>query len=165
MNEDQQTQTTSQQDDTTSQDQDIQALKVELENMTAMAKRALADLQNFQKRSQEERLILYPQAQADLLLMFIPVISSFHLAFQNVPTELAEHNWTQGIAQIKQQFDQIIEKIGITEINPENQPFNPLEHEAMMEVEGPKGQIVQVFEKGYKLKDKVIRPAKVGVGR
>ncbi len=139
-------------------------LELELAKMTETARRALADLQNLKKRQEEERLTLYPLAQADLLKNFLPVIDGLHLALANMPNNLESDSWAQGIKQIAKLFDDIIAKAGLSEINPVNTLFDPQEHEAMLEVEGNKGQIIQVFEKGYKLKDKVLRPAKVSVG-
>lgn len=140
-------------------------LELELAKMTETARRALADLQNLKRRQEEERLALYPLAQADLLKNFLPVIDGLHLALANMPQNLESDSWAQGVKQIAKLFDDIIQKAGLTEINPTNAPFDPQEHEAMLEVEGSKGQIIQVFEKGYKLKDKVLRPAKVSVGK
>lgn len=140
-------------------------LELELAKMTETARRALADLQNLKKRQEEERLALYPLAQADLLKNFLPVIDGLHLALANMPQNLESDSWAQGIKQIAKLFDDIIAKAGLSEINPVNTLFDPQEHEAMLEVEGSKGQIIQVFEKGYKLKDKVLRPAKVSVGK
>ncbi|PJC38183.1 nucleotide exchange factor GrpE [Candidatus Peregrinibacteria bacterium CG_4_9_14_0_2_um_filter_41_14] len=143
--------------------QQIEDLQSQLEIMTNTAKRTMADLQNLQKRTQIERLQLYPQAQADLMIEFLPVIDNFQRAFENIPESLKTDNWVQGMTQIEKQFTDILNKTGLEEIVPDTD-FNPNEHEALVEVEGEKNQVIQVFEKGYRFKDKVIRAAKVSVG-
>lgn len=140
-------------------------LQQDLAQMTETAKRALADLQNLQKRALQERMELYPTAQADLMVEFLPVIDNFARAFTSIPENLQGDPWVNGVVQIEKQFTSLLNKIGLSEINPENTNFNPNEHEAMLEVEGPANQVVQVLEKGYKFKERIIRPAKISVGK
>lgn len=150
-------------DDNTT-NEELEKLKAELANMTDAAKRAIADLQNVQKRSNQERLQLYPQAQADLMISFLPIINNFERAFQHIPEKLAKNEWVKGVQAIETQFQSILTQVGLTVINPENSDFDPNEHEAMLEAPGPKNKVIQVLEKGYKLKDHVISPAKISVG-
>lgn len=144
---------------------EVELLQQQLAEMTATAKRALADLQNVQRRASEERIQLYPQAQADLMVEFLAVVDNFGRAFSAIPQELQSNDWVQGVIAIEQQFVGMLNKVGLEQINPEGQAFDPNQHEAMVEAEGPAGQVIQVLEKGYKFKDKVIRPAKVSVGK
>ena len=97
------------------------------------------------------------------MIEFLPVIDNFQRAFENIPESLKTDNWVQGMTQIEKQFTDILNKTGLEEIVPDTD-FNPNEHEALVEVEGEKNQVIQVFEKGYRFKDKVIRAAKVSVG-
>lgn len=157
-------QSTQQDDNKTTTNIELDKLKAELSAMTDTAKRALADLQNVQKRSSQERIELYPKAQADLMLEFLPVIDSFDRAFSHIPEDLKTNEWVKGVESIENQFQSLLSKVGLQAIIPENETFNPHEHEAMMEVPGNKDQVIQVLEKGYKFKEQVIRPAKVSVG-
>ncbi|KKT76566.1 MAG: Protein GrpE [Candidatus Peregrinibacteria bacterium GW2011_GWA2_44_7] len=141
------------------------AMQKELDEMTEMAKRAVADLQNFKRRTDEEKSGLIVFANLTFLQAIFPVIDNFQRAFQHIPQELTEKEWIKGIFAIEKQFMDTLKTLGFEEIGCEpGTPFDANFHEVVMQAPGEKDMILECFEKGYQFKDKVIRPAKIKVG-
>ncbi len=137
----------------------------ELAEMTETAKRTAADLQNFRRRSEEERGSLALYANLQFLQGIFPVIDNLQLAFQHIPEDLAENEWVKGVYTIEKQFMDTLAGLGLHEIPCEpGSPFDPNIHEALMQGPGEKDTVLECFEKGYQFKDQVVRPAKVKVG-
>jgi len=86
-------------------------------------------------------------------------------AFASVPADLDESNWTEGIRLIYNKLKATLEAQGLTEIKAKGEPFDPHLHEAVMQQEGKEGMIIEETQKGYTLKEKVIRPSLVIVGK
>lgn len=125
--------------------------------------RLAAEYDNFRKRSQRERDGLYADIKADTLLKFLPVYDNLERAL-NTPT--ADEAYRKGVEMIMGQFNQTIEKLGISEIEALGKTFDPNMHNAVMHVEDEsfgENEVVEVFQKGFKLNDKVIRFAMVKV--
>lgn len=141
---------------------DIEKLQKELEEMTEHAKRTMADMQNLKRRQEEERKIITKMANMDLILTLLPVIDNMDRALEHAPKEADK--WVEGMEMNIKQLKKIFLDSGVEEIEALNQPFNPELHEALAQGPGEKDKVVEVFEKGYKLGDKVIRHAKVKVG-
>ena len=113
--------------------------------------RLMAEYDNYRKRSQKEREALYGDIKADVLNKFLPVYDNLVRALDQ-PTE--DEAYRKG------------ENLGVTEIESVGQPFDPNLHNAVMHVEDEtkgENEIVEVFQKGFKLGDKVIRFAMVKV--
>lgn len=137
----------------------------ELAKMTETAARAIADLQNFRRRSEEERGSLALYANLQFLQGIFPVIDNFQLAFQHIPEDLTENEWVKGVYSIEKQFIDSLTGLGLHEIPCQiGDVFDPNLHEALMQGPGTKDTITECFEKGYQFKDQVIRPTKVKVG-
>lgn len=134
-------------------------------------KRALADLENYRKRSEEEKQSFVKFAHADVLLQILPVLDNFKRAANHVPTGGDETNWTNwsnGVKAIEKQFEQVLEANGVTQIPVKiGEAFNPTIHEALMSEESdqPADTITAEIEPGYTLNGRVIRPAKVKVSK
>lgn len=125
--------------------------------------RLAAEYDNFRKRSQRERDGLYADIKADTLLKFLPVYDNLERAL-NTPT--ADEAYRKGVEMIMGQFNQTLEKLGISEIEALGKTFDPNMHNAVMHVEDEsfgENEVVEVFQKGFKLNDKVIRFAMVKV--
>lgn len=134
--------------------------------LTEVAKRALADLQNYRKKVEEERAAFVQFANATLLLELLPILDSFNRAFAQVPEEIKDTDWFKGALQIEQQLAAVINKQGVKEISsPVGQKLDPRFHEAITVGPGEKDIIIEEFEKGYMLGEKVLRPTKVKVGQ
>ena len=125
--------------------------------------RLCAEYDNYRKRSQKERESLYADIKADTLLKFLPVYDNLERALAQ-PT--ADEAYRKGVEMIMTQFNTTLEKLGITEIDAMGQTFDPNIHNAVMHIEDEsfgENEVVEVFQKGFRLNDKVIRFAMVKV--
>jgi molecular chaperone GrpE len=122
-------------------------------------KRLQAEFDNFRKREEQNRTKMRGLANQNLIEKLIPVLDTFELAINSSPEGKAK----QGMEMIYTQFLTIVTEEGLTKINPINEEFNPEEHEAIMVVQGEEEKIVEVLQPGYKLKDNIIRHAKVKI--
>ncbi len=122
--------------------------------------RALAEYENFRKRSQREREGVYSDAYVSAIISILPVIDNI----ERITAYATDEKMSQGINLIISSMKETLAKIGVTEI--EATTFDPNYHNAVMHIDDeslPEGAIVEVFQKGYKYKDKVIRYAMVKV--
>ena len=131
--------------------------------------RAKAELINARKRDDEARAEFLKFAKEDVILELVPVLDSFQMAFSNKEAwEKADKNWRMGVEYIHTQLQSILQKNGLSEINPLGETYNPSVHEAIemkpTESSNDDGKIISVINKGYQLNGKVIRPPKVTVG-
>jgi len=146
--------------------QELEKLKKEKEEYLNNWKRTYADYLNLKKRTEEERKDLITMANKDLILNIIPLLDNFKRAFKNVPSEIKKSEWIEGIKQLEKQLEDILKNEGLEKIECLNQEFDPNLHEAIMieKKKGcKKGIIIEELETGYKLNNKVIKPAKVKV--
>ena len=118
--------------------------------------RALADYQNLEKRVEREKDGFVKFANVVLVLKMLPVLDNLERA--------SKHLGDPGIELVIKQFKEALALEGVSEIPAEGAEFDPEHHEAIEKIAGAEGQIMEVLEKGYRLGDKVIRPAKVKIG-
>lgn len=144
-------------------EKDLAEAQVKIEELTNAYARAAADLQNFRRRTEEERNSLGAFANANLILEILPIVDNFERAIEHKPEDLSG-DWVDGILQIYEQFKTNLEKQGVQEIKTIGEKCDPNRHEALLQVDGENDIIMQELEKGYLLNNKVIRPAKVAVG-
>jgi molecular chaperone GrpE len=126
--------------------------------------RAQADYANLKRISEQEKADICKYANAGLLANILPVIDDLERAMAMVPEDLEGNKWVQGLTMINQKLVDTLEKQGITQIKAVGQEFDPRIMDAITCCPGEKDIVVQEVEKGYKLNDRVIRPAKVIVG-
>lgn len=144
---------------------DLEAANKQIADLTETAKRALADLQNYRRRVEEERATFVQFANVALILELLPILDNFQRAFLQVPEEISKTEWFKGALQIEQQLVAVVRKQGVSEMPSQiGKKLDPKVHEAIATGPGEKDVIIEEFEKGYLLGDKVIRPAKVKVG-
>jgi molecular chaperone GrpE len=127
--------------------------------------RTAADFQNYKRRNEEERTELARMANVALIINILPLVDDFERALQSVDSRIAGLTWMDGIRLIHRKFQALLEMAGVKEIEADGQPFDPNVHEAVTFGEGEEGKVVAVVQKGYKLGDRVIRPAMVVVGK
>jgi len=130
--------------------------------------RTKADFVNARKEEEEKRKGLKDFANEGLLQDLIPVLNSFDMAFANKDAwEEVDETWRKGIEYIHSQFHTVLDSYGVTVISPEGEKFNPEIHNALEIIEtddeAQDDMIESVLQNGYKLKDRVIRPANVKV--
>ena len=125
--------------------------------------RLLAEYDNYRKRSQREKDSLYADIKADTLLKFLPVYDNLVRALKQ-PTE--DEAYRKGIEMIMTQFCTTMEKLGVEKIESLGKTFDPALHNAVMHVDDEtrgENEIVEVFQEGFRLGEKVIRFAMVKV--
>lgn len=151
---------------------DPQALKAKLEEERDKAQsymqnwqRAAADFQNYKRRVEEERSETARLANAALIINLLPLVDDLDRALHNVDTHLAGLTWVDGIRIIHRKFQAVLEMSGVQEIQADGQTFDPSMHEAVSQAEGEENKVLAVVQKGYRLGDRVIRPAMVVVGK
>jgi len=132
--------------------------------------RTAADFDNFKKRVARERQEAAKYAHEPLLQKLLPVLDHFDMALAaaNDATNTNVQSFQDGIQMICQQLKAALAEAGLEEINALNTPFDPHWHEAVSQVECPgvpEGQVVQQLRKGYKLRDRLLRPASVVVSK
>jgi molecular chaperone GrpE len=153
---------------------DIEALKAELTAASARADEYLAGLQreraeftNYRRRTTEEREQMLGLAGEDLIRKVLAIADDFDLAIDNRPAELGDHSWVEGVAAIDRKLRALLESEGVRPIDTAaGMPFDPREHEAIATVPGTgraEGEIVDVVRRGYRLRDRILRPALVAV--
>lgn len=141
--------------------QELEQTQTKLQEMTKITQHALADLQNFKRRSEEEKSSFATYANADLILALLPAIDNINRALAHEPKDT---EWAKGVEQSLKQLTQTLEKRGLTVIPTTGQKFDPRLHEALLTGPGEKDMILAELEKGYILGEKVIKPARVKVG-
>lgn len=136
------------------------------EYLTAL-QRERAEFQNFKRRTTEERTRDAGLAGEDLIRKVLTVADDFDRAIEARPASIADDPWFEGIAAIDRKLRLLLESEGVTTIDASaGRPFDPREHEAITNVPGtdrPDGEVVEEIRRGYRLRDRVIRPALVAV--
>lgn len=130
--------------------------------------RARAEFANYKKRIEREQAQTYQLASSAVLKKFLEVVDDLERAMKNCPPDIASTEWAQGIELIYRKVLSLLEAEGVTRIEAEGQPFDPNLHEAISheEVEGyQEGQIIEIVKQGYRVGDRVLRPAMVRVAR
>ncbi|MBK6947487.1 MAG: nucleotide exchange factor GrpE [Haliscomenobacter sp.] len=131
--------------------------------------RVYADFENFKKRAIKEKLELLRTAAQDTITTLLPVLDDFERARQNAEKEGSTEKMSEGVLLVYQKLFSTLKSLGLEEMITADQVFDPEVHEAITEIPVPtderKGKIVDTIQKGYKLGDKIIRYAKVVVGK
>ncbi|EGC02923.1 nucleotide exchange factor GrpE [Ruminococcus albus] len=138
-------------------------LKAELAESKDKYLRLMAEYDNFRKRSAKERLELSAAVKGDTVSDILPVLDNFERALN---TETEDEAYKQGIEMIFKQFTDALTKLGIEPIDPVGEVFDPNIANAVNQIEDPElgeNVVAQVFQKGYRIGDKVIRYAMVVV--
>jgi len=137
------------------------------EDYLAALQRERAEFLNFKRRTAEERERDLGLAGDDLIRKVLALADDFDRAIEARPEELADNAWAEGIAVIDRKLRSLLESEGVTEIEAEpGRRFDPREHDAIANVPGtgrPEGEIVDEVRRGYRLRDRVLRPALVAV--
>lgn len=126
--------------------------------------RTLAEYDNFKKRNQKEKEEMYGLAVANTIEKLLPVADNLDRALSALPEEASE--FAAGVKMVTKQFYEILEKIGVTEIEALGAQFDPNIHNAVMHIDDDEygtNTVVEQFMKGYKYKENVIRHSMVKV--
>ena len=155
---------------------ELAACQKSLEEQKALAaeyldqlRRAAADFANYRKRQEREQQQRAAWANAELLLSLLPVLDDLERALQELPVNGQEASWAEGVRLVARKMQATLQKAGMEEINAaRGQPFDPNVHEAVMyepSAEVAEAAIIQVVGRGYKMGERVLRPAMVRVAR
>ena len=145
----------------------IEGLTRERDEYLAALQRERAEFVNFKRRTAEEREAMLGLAAEGLIRKVLALADDFDLALEHRPEAGLDDGWVEGITAIDRKLRQLLESEGVTPIEASpGLDFDPREHEAVANVPGtgrPGGEIVDELRRGYRLRDRVIRPALVGV--
>jgi molecular chaperone GrpE len=144
-------------DDKNKEENKIKELEERIAELENNWKRALADYKNLERRTAEDRETFFNFSNETLIRCLFPLLD-------NLET-LTKHVHDKGLQMIVKDFQQLLKSEGIEEVNTENKDFDPETMEAIDTVEGKNNKVVEVITKGYFLKNKLLRPARVKVGK
>ncbi|WP_257346075.1 nucleotide exchange factor GrpE [Pseudalkalibacillus decolorationis] len=157
---------TVEQDETTLEDTHIQSLEQEIEETKNRLLRTQADYDNFRRRTREEREAAAKYRAQGLVEELLPVLDNFERALSAQTNDEQSKSLVQGLQMVYNQLVEALRKEGAEEIKAEKELFDPHLHQAVMQVQSDDHDdnvVVEVLQKGYQLKDRVIRPAMVKV--
>lgn len=147
----------------------IEKLELKVAELESGWKRTQADFDNYQKRSEDQKLNIITAANTDLMLQIVPVLDNFRRAFSHAPNPpTGGDNFTLGIKQIEKQLEDILTTEGLKRIETHNRKFDPQKHEAISYEENdkiPADMIIAEAESGWEFNGKVLKPAKVRVSK
>ena len=149
----------------------IAALQDDLDKLKGENLRLLADMQNLRRRTDKEREDTAKYAVTKFAQDIVGVADNFDRAASAVPAEAADKDpvlksFLEGVVLAEREFLAVLERHGVKRIEAQGQPFNPHQHQAVMEREDatvPAGTVLQVFQAGFLIEDRCLRPAMVVV--
>ncbi len=152
---------------------DTGMLEGQIGDLTDRLLRAHAEMDNLRKRTERERQEAAKYSISNFAREILTIGDNLQRAIAAVPEGAAEQDpalkgLIDGVAMTEREFTNVLERNGVKRIDPAGEPFDPHQHQAMSEVENPEvaaGTIVQVFQPGYIIEDRVLRPAMVVVAK
>ena len=138
----------------------------QIEELNDRVKRQMAEFDNFRKRTEKEKSMMFDMGAKTIIEKILPVVDNFERGFTTVEEADKDDAFVQGMQQVYKQLMTELEAVGVTPIEAVGQEFNPDFHNAVMQVESEEyesGIIAQEFMKGYMYKDTVVRHSMVGV--
>ena len=145
---------------------ELQRVTQERDNLLDRLARTQAEFENARKRAAREQHEFQDFALTDALRSLLPIVDSFDRALQ-APAENLE-KFRSGVELIRKQLQDVLSRLGLRQIPANGEPFDPFLHEAVEVVDSPTGEenrVLYELERGYKLRDRLLRPARVAVAR
>ncbi len=142
------------------------ALKEKIEELEDRVKRQMAEFDNFRKRSEKEKTMMFETGAKSVIEKILPVVDNFERGLASVPEEQKADGFAQGMEMIYKQLMTELEKMEVKPIPAVGEEFNPDFHNAVMQVESEEyesGVIAQELQKGYTYRDGVVRHSMVAV--
>jgi len=149
-------------------EKELQECEKQKQEYLAGWKRERADFLNFKKDETARLVKITDTVREGLILEILNILDNIYLAEKEIPKDLKEHCWVEGMFKIKSQIISFLEKQGVKEIDCLNKKFDPQMEEAIEHIERKDTEsnvITEVIQKGYILNNKVIRPSKVRVSK
>ncbi len=149
------------------------ALEFQVSDLTDRLLRAHAEMDNLRKRAERDKVDIANYAISKFAREILAIGDNLQRAIAAVPPGAAEvdpalKSLIDGVAMTEREFLNVLERNGVTRIDSEGEPFDPHKHQAMTEVHDPNvaaGTVVQVFQPGYTIQGRVLRPAMVVVAK
>lgn len=153
-------------DETKKLQEEAQKLRAERDNLLDRLARLQAEFDNYRKRASKENADFRDYAVADAARQLLAPVDNFTLALKNAQANPEE--FKKGVELIHKQLQDVLQKIGVQRIPAEGQPFDPRVHEAIEMVESnqvPDNHVLEELQPGYKIKERLLRPAMVRVAK
>ena len=151
----------------TPEENPFEQLQTDMERFRDLAMRTQADFENYRKRAIREKEEAIKYANASLMERLIPILDNFEFGIQAARTE-GNPAVLVGLEMVAKQFQEFLASAGVEVIEAEGKPFDPNLHEAVGQESSdtvPEGAVIRQLRKGYKLRDRLIRPANVFVSK
>ncbi len=148
--------------------QQVLAAEQDASDNRAGWQRTAADFANYRRRTEQDREQMLGLANEALLSKLLTIADDFDRAIANMPAELRGVGWVDGIAAIDRKLRLLLDSEGLTPIEAVGKPFDPREHEAVVQEETttvPEGTVTSELQRGYRVRDRVLRPAMVAVAK
>lgn len=151
----------------------VAALEAEVSSLKDQLLRAFAETENVRRRAQREREDAGKYAAVPLIRDLLGIADNLQRALEALPEEGSQedeqvNNMITGVRMIERELLSVFERHKIEKLEPMGEPFDPHSHEALFELPDPSkpsGTVVQIMEPGYRLHDRLLRPARVGVAK
>jgi molecular chaperone GrpE len=130
--------------------------------------RTAADFANYRRRTEQDREQNLGLANEALLSKLLAIVDDFDRAIAQLPQDLTKSPWVDGIVAIDRKLRLLLDSEGLTPIDAEGQMFDPRQHEAIVQEETsrvPEGTVTAELQRGYRLRDRVLRPSLVAVAK
>ena len=147
---------------------EFERLRAEAEEYLDGWQRARAEFANYKKRVEREQAESHALAAANVLVHFLSVLDDLQRALKDRPTQGEAAAWAEGIDLICRKLQALLEAEGVETIPAHGAPFDPTVHEAVTHEESDdhqEGQVIEVIQQGYRLGERVLRPALVRVAK
>jgi len=148
--------------------QQLVEAQAKADNYLDQWRRSAAEFSNFKKRTERESSEFQRFALADFIKKLLPVLDDLNRAFANLPEAYRGDGWVNGVDLVRQKLDQILAGEGLTPLGEANETFDPSRHEAVTYEDNKDyedGKVISVVQKGYRMGDRILRPAQVRVSR
>lgn len=152
---------------------EVEKLNGQIADLTDRLLRAHAEMDNIRKRAEREKADMAKYAITKFANDVANVADNFDRAIQSVPANAAAEtpalkSLLDGVTMTEREFINVLEKHGVKRLDPKGEPFNPHLHQAVMEMQNaevPSGTVLQVYQCGYMIEDRILRPAMVVVAK
>lgn len=148
---------------------DYQAAQAKAQEYLDGWQRARAEFANYKKRIEREMKDNEVMAGGETIKALLPILDDFERAMANIPADLTGNPWINGMSMIQKKFNKFLDDANVTLIDPTGQPFDPSQHEAIgtdaPTDAAPSGCVTVTMQRGYRLGERVLRPALVRVAQ
>ena len=136
-----------------------------VERLLGNWQRAQADLTNYRRQVEREREEMTALSNAALMADILPIMDDLERSLGSVASQLRSYTWVEGIWLVLKKLEAVLTVYGLEGIEAKGQTLDPRIHQAVAEVDGEVGEVVDVVQRGFKLRERLLRPVLVTVGR